>query len=182
MFQKGRSVEDHKEIQDRFIWLNAFFRSYYSFTTLSKHCKELDKMHGDLYPFTHLQNVLLYDTVINWCKIFGVDREDCHWKRLVKNHDHFRKYLFSKLGKNKKEFSEYHSKMIDFRNKWVVHFDPKHTHNVVPYFEIAHDSAVILHSYLKEQTEDNFEYNGPDSIIDFGEKVSDVMFQKLLQK
>ena len=68
--------------------------------------------------------------------------------------------------------------MIEFRNKWGVHFDPKHTHNIVPYFEIAHDSAVILHSYLKEQTEDNFKYNGPDSIIDFGEKVSEAMFKK----
>ena len=168
------------EIQSRFEWLNAFFRSYHSFLVIEDKCDDLDRSYKDLSPFTHLNNVLLYDTVINWCKIFGSHKEECHWKKVVKNHEHFRSYLFQSIGKTQEEFSEYQGKIVDFRNKWVVHFDPNYKHPAVPFFDIAHDSAVALHCYLKEQSNEEFPYGGPEDIEEFGKDVSNALFSMLL--
>lgn len=172
-------MNNPKELQGRFVWLNAFFRSYYSFKELAAICDRLDQPHGDLRPFTHLHNVLLYDTVISWCKIFGSNSEDCHWKHVVRDHDQFRKYLFDHLGIRKEEFSNYHASVIEFRNKWVVHYDPKYTHNVVPELEIAHESSKTLHSYLREFSHEGIQYDGPTSIVEFGKNVAHVMISKL---
>ncbi|MGB7391863.1 hypothetical protein [Marinomonas sp.] len=168
------------EIQSRFEWLNAFFRSYHSFLVIEDKCTDLDRTYKDLSPFTHLNNVLLYDTVINWCKIFGSRSEECHWQKVVKDHDHFRRYLFKSIGKTQKEFSEYQEKVVDFRNKWVVHFDPNYEHPAVPFFDIAHDSAIALHCYLKEQSNSEYPYGGPENIEDFGKEVSKALFSNLL--
>lgn len=172
-------MNNPKELQGRFVWLNAFFRSYYSFKAMSEICAQLDQPLGDLYPFTHFHNVLLYDTVINWCKIFGVNSEDCHWKHVVKDHDQFREYLFDHLGISQEEFSEYHASVIEFRNKWVVHYDPNYNYNVVPELETAHESTKILHSYLREYSHENIQYDGPRSMVEFGKKVAQVMVSKL---
>ncbi|MGC3834615.1 hypothetical protein ACPSKX_10180 [Moritella viscosa] len=106
--------------------------------------------------------------------------EECHWKHVVKDHEHFRTYLFKSIGKTKQEFSEYHEEIIDFRNKWVVHFNPNYQHPVVPFFGIAHDSAVALHAYLKEQSNKEYPYRGPENIEDFGRDVAKVLFSNLL--
>lgn len=57
-----------------------------------------------------------------------------------------------------------------------------HKHDVVPYLNDAHDSAVMLHSYLKEQTADNFEYVGPESNVEFCKDVAEVMFSTIIMK
>ena len=168
------------EIQSRFEWLNAFFRSYHSFLLIEEKCTDLDSSYKHLSPFTHLNNVLLYDTVINWCKIFGSHKEECHWKRVVKDHDHFRSYLFKSIGKTQKEFSNYQGEIVGFRNKWVVHHDPNYEHPAVPFFDIAHDSAIALHCYLKEQSSEEYPYGGPEDIEKFGKEVSNALFSKLL--
>jgi hypothetical protein len=174
-FYEENSLDNYREVQSRFEWLNAFFRSYYSFLALTDKCVELDKAHDNLHPFTHLHNVLLYDTVINWCKIFGTDTEECHWKKVILDHDEFRIYLLSKIAKTQKEFSEYHKEVLSFRNKWVVHFDPKYQHPKIPFFEIAHDSAVALHSYLKENSAKQLTYAGPEDIEQFGKNVARIL-------
>lgn len=168
------------EIQSRFEWLNAFFRSYHSFLIIEGKCTELDNSYKDLSPFTHLNNVLLYDTVINWCKIFGSYSEECHWKKIVEDPDDFRNYLFKSIGKTQQEFTAYQKKIVEFRNKWVVHFDPNYKHPAVPFFEIAHESAVALHSYLKEKSNEKYPYGGPENIEKFGEDVASALFSKLL--
>ncbi len=170
------------ELQSRFEWLNAFFRSYHSFLVIEEKCTELDSKYKNLSPFTHLNNVLLYDTVINWCKIFGSHSEECHWKRVVKDPDDFRAYLFNSIGKTQQEFNEYHKEIIEFRNKWVVHFDPNYKHPEVPFFVIANDSAVALHSYLKEQSNKEYPYGGPENIEKFGKDVARVLFSNLLRE
>ncbi len=174
-------MKKFNEIQGRFVWLNAFFRSYHSFLEIENKCTELDSKYENLYPFTHLRNVLLYDTVINWCKIFGSNKEECHWKKVVEDHKKFRTYLFQSIGKTQQEFSEYQENILEFRNKWVVHYDPSYKHPTVPFFEIAHDSAIALHSYLKEQSNAEYSYDGPEDIEIFGKDVASVLFSKLLE-
>lgn len=123
-----------------------------------------------------MHNVLLCDAVVNWCKIFGTNSEECHWKNIVKNHDHFRDYLFDRLSISHAVFTNYQKGMLSFRNKWVAHYDPDHKHKAVPFFEIAHESAVALHSYLRESPDITFHYNGPDDVNQFGQSVAAALF------
>jgi hypothetical protein len=171
-----------RDLDSRFKWLTAFFRSYYCFFALHPLCAELDGDDDDLLPFRHLSNVLLYDTIINWCKIFGVDSEDCHWKRLVKDHDAFRGFLFQRLRMDRKAFGQYQASILEFRNKWVVHFDPQYDHSVVPKLEVAHESAIALHEYLRQSRMDGMYYNGPESMPQFGSMVASKFVQALLAR
>ena len=172
-------MNDSKELHSRFIWLNSFFRSHYSSLALEKKCAQLDETFQGLDPFAHLHNVLLYDAVISWCKIFGAKSEECHWKCLIDDQDDFRKFLFSRLSVSKQEFHQYWLDMQEFRNKWVVHYDPSHKHNVVPHFEIAVESAEALHLYLRNNANKLITYTGPESIVDFGESVADAFMSKI---
>lgn len=163
---------EFRDLESRLTWLTAFFRSYYCFFALHPLCDGLDGKHDNLLPFRHLSNVLLYDTVVNWCKIFGVDSEDCHWKRVVKDHDAFRSFLLERLHIDRPAFRNYQESVLEFRNKWVVHFDPQYDHSVVPKLDVAHESAIALHEYLCQPLIDGMDYNGPESMIQFGQKVA----------
>ena len=169
------------QLHSRLIWINAFIRSYHCFLALYQKCDELDKHTPELSTFSHLHNVLLYDLVINWCKIFGVNSEECHWKHVVQDHDDFRSYLFNKLNITQSVFSEYQKSMLDFRNKWVVHFAPEYEHEVVPEFEIAYDSALALHSYIREKADPSIVYGGPKCMDTFGKDVSKQFISRLCE-
>lgn len=166
-----------KEMQGRFFVLNSFFRSYALINSLDSLCGQYDAESKGESTFTHIHNVLLCDCVISWCKIFGLDTEDCHWKNLVKNKEEFRSKLFVDLGIPPKEFREYQLKVIDFRNKWVVHYEPSYDHDIVPLFEHMYTSALSLHNYLREQVGND--YGGPECMEKFGGNVVDSFLQRL---
>jgi hypothetical protein len=159
------------EMQGRFFVLNSFFRSYHLINSLDFLCEEYDKEQSELSPWTHIHNVLLSDAVISWSKLFGMDSEECHWKNLVNNQDNFKKELFEKLGISPKEFRKYQLKVLDFRNKWVVHYEPSYKHDIIPYFEHMHASALALHNYLRIQVGEN--YGGPECMESFGKEVAE---------
>ena len=170
-----------RDLDSRFKWLTAFFRSYHCFFALHPLCDELDDGDDglDLLPFHHLSNVLLYDTVINWCKIFGVDNEDCHWKRVVKDHGAFRTFLFFRIDTDPAAFRKYQESVLDFRNKWIVHFDPQYDHGVVPKLDVAYQTAIALHEYLRKSPMDTMYYSGPEDMTQFGSMVASKFLQKL---
>jgi len=161
-----------RDLDSRFKWLTAFFRSYYCFFALHPICEQLDDEEETLLPFRHLSNVLLYDTVISWCKIFGTDSEECHWKRTVKDHDSFRDFFYPQLAVGQEDFRLYQDSILVFRNKWVVHFDPHYEHDTVPQLDLAHKSALLLHEYLQRIPMESMYYSGSVSMIEFGQAVA----------
>ncbi|HAS3638526.1 TPA: hypothetical protein I6187_003507 [Vibrio cholerae] len=165
------------EMQGRFFVLNSFFRSYSLTNGLDALCEEYDANSKDESTFTHIHNVMLCDTVISWCKLFGNDTEECHWKNLVNDHADFRKHLFSDLGISEKKFREYQSQVLDFRNKWVVHYEPSYNHDIIPLFDHMFASALCLHNYLREQVGND--YVGPECMENFGSKVVESLVQRL---
>jgi len=165
------------EMQGRFFVLNSFFRSYHLINSLDILCEEFDREQRELSTLTHIHNVLLSDAVISWSKLFGMDSEECHWKNLVQNHDDFKEELFDKLGISPKEFRSYQVKVLDFRNKWVVHYEPSYKHDIIPYFEHMHNSALALHNYLRKQVGE--EYGGPECMESFGKEVAESFIENL---
>jgi hypothetical protein len=67
-------------------------------------------------------------SVIDWCKIFGTDDNEIHWKKAVitnskKFQNEFRLKIYEATKLNAKEWDDYHREMIGFRNKYVAHYD-----------------------------------------------------------
>lgn len=162
------------EMQGRFFVLNSFFRSYFLTNGLELMCAKYDSQNTASSTFTHIHNVLLCDIFVSWCKLFGVDSEECHWKNLVKDEVDFRKYLYSQLSITPNEFRAYQKQVLDFRNKWVVHYEPSYNHSVVPHFEHMYESALALHCYLRNHV--SSDYGGPKCMKEFGEHVVKTFF------
>ncbi|MGF1903486.1 hypothetical protein [Aliivibrio sifiae] len=175
-------MKNHIELHSRLFVLNSYFRSHYSFIALEHYYYELDKDLGGLHPFTHMHNVLLCDAVTSWCKLFGSDKDEGHWKKAIPevNHEKFREFLLTSTNLTLDEFSDYRQKMINFRNKWVVHHDGNYEHDPVPFFDIAHDSAVALHTYIRENADESIVYDGPECIVSFGKEVSNALISRLI--
>lgn len=165
------------EMQGRFFVLNSFFRSYYLMDYLDEVCAVYDAIFKEESTFTHIHNVILCDVVVNWCKLFGNDSEECHWKKLVADQEGFRKYLFSSLDICNKKFREYQLEVLEFRNKWVVHYEPSYNHDIIPLFDHMFASALCLHDYLRAQVGND--YGGPKNMEKFGSKVVESLVQHL---
>jgi hypothetical protein len=83
----------------------------------------------------------LFHATINWCMVFGSDKEPTHWKRLVnqsKNHIRtFGKGLLQKTGLDKNRWNAYWHHMVSFRNRFAVHRELEAYQEPVPYFDTA---------------------------------------------
>ena len=86
-------IDELKEINGRYYWLYSFFRSKACYDALTDHLSLLDS--PTTHPYTHIFNALIQDAFLSWCKVFGTDAEDCHWKKLLEDHDDFRDLLFT---------------------------------------------------------------------------------------
>lgn len=63
--------------------------------------------------------------VIDWCKLFGSDKEPVHWKNVVPeaDHDNFRAGLLSALGLSAGEWHEQRRRIKAYRDNLAAHFD-----------------------------------------------------------
>jgi|CXWL01.1.fsa_nt_gi hypothetical protein len=60
---------------------------------------------------------------LNWCKLFGADKEEHHWKNIVdkKFHDSFRQLLYKDLNVNAEEYKRIRDTVKDFRDNYTSH-------------------------------------------------------------
>ena len=172
-----------RELHGRLTVLNSFFRSHSCFLALEHKCQELDREFDGLYPYTHIHNVLLCDAVTSWCKLFGSWKDEGHWKKLIPEvlHEKFIDFLLKSTKLSLSEFNEYRESMVLFRNKWVVHHDIHCEQKPVPFFEVAHSSALALNMFIRENADDQIIYEGPECMSVFGDRVADAMLSKLVQ-
>ena len=166
-----------KEINGRYYALYSFFRSMACYDALTDHLGALDS--PTTHPYTHIYNILIQDAFLSWCKVFGANAEDCHWKKLLKDHDSFRTDLYTNYHLSKNKFEEYWKSVIIFRNNWVVHFGPGKKQKPTPNFDIAFKSAKALFVYLTKNNKESFEYRGPNSIEGFIEGVKKDFLKQL---
>jgi len=121
--------------------LVAVVRSVQMKRALSEVCPEptlvyWQVIHGDLLDVA----------VVEWCKIFGADREPTHWKKVVDDHDSFRRELLTFVGVDDATWSEYWKTMKAYRDAEVAHKfkNPDLTH--YPSLEIALQSSYFYYS------------------------------------
>lgn len=60
---------------------------------------------------------------LNWCKLFGTDKEDHHWKNIVREecYDLFRQQIYKDLNVSEQEYEEIRDKIKDFRDNYTSH-------------------------------------------------------------
>jgi hypothetical protein len=94
---------------------------------------------------------------IAWCMVFGGYKEDLHWTKTPSGNDveieqqDFRDRLYSKTGFTQEQWETYHKDMLDFRNKYVVHFDLNHQFSrPLPSFNPALQVAYAYQEWVRE--------------------------------
>lgn len=76
---------------------------------------------------THLMN-----SIIEWCKVFGIDSNESHWKKIcLKNNQSFeaeiRQRIQTQTGFSSKEWFDYWKRFCEFRNEYCAHRNPDRT-------------------------------------------------------
>jgi hypothetical protein len=105
--------------------------------------------------------------VLEWCKLFGLKRDEHYWKRVISDWASFFDGLMKLLGMTKDEFEAYVQEMRSYRDKFIAHLDSEKTMNI-PKLLIAQQSAVYLYDYLRaHEDEGNFFTDTPATASSF---------------
>jgi hypothetical protein len=86
--------------------------------------------------------------VIEWCKTFGANNEDGHWKNVVADRSSFRSEMLEQLRMERSEWDTYWQKMKRYRDKVAVHSSHSAEITDYPTFDVALESAFFYYNYL----------------------------------
>lgn len=100
----------------------------------------------------------LLRAVIDWCMVFGTDKNPTHWKNLPatnKNHHikEFRRLLKMKADLSPVEWEDYWLKMLDFRDNYAAHRTLQETFPAPPCFDKALEVVFIYDWWLRKDME-----------------------------
>lgn len=115
------------------LWANQQYRLLVRFIHHLAYYKTLFSAYNELNTesefWTYTIDAHIVRSIIDWCMVFGTDSNEVHWKKVAVNdftQSDFRDYLLKAIGLSLKQWRDFRSNMMDFRNKYA-------THNVVPY-------------------------------------------------
>lgn len=108
------------------------------------------KRHGSQFWVTANGNFLDH-CVLEWCKLFGDEKGEHYWGKIVSDPPAFERDLLSSLGITSDEFNAHIGKIRRYRDKFVAHLDSDKVMNV-PDLEIAKNAVFFYQKYiLKEE-------------------------------
>lgn len=110
-----------------------------------------DRKHLEF--INHTQSVYFESIVIEWCKLYGANGEDLHWKRTFGDKDYYRNGLIKMLGVNEGYWEKYWAGMVDYRNLVGAHVDFSGIQgkNFVMNYDIAYISIKYFFNNLNQQ-------------------------------
>ncbi|MCL6417579.1 hypothetical protein MIB92_18105 [Aestuariirhabdus sp. Z084] len=74
----------------------------------------------------NLRIALLGSIVINWSKLFALERNEEAWKRLTAESSGFRNRVYEATGFNYQQWSDYRKSVREFSARLHAHFDSSH--------------------------------------------------------
>lgn len=100
----------------------------------------------------HTRNTHLLYAIIEWCKIFGTDRNESHWKKIFKKESKYFENAVRERILNKAEFSgaewnDYWKKLCDFRNEYCAHRNPD-SQIPVPFMDKSFKAASAYFEFI----------------------------------
>ena len=129
---------------------NEYCRSFTYFREIERHLSTLNKNREF---WVHLHNTLLNDAVLKWCKVFGADDNEVHWKKSSQNkefHAAVRENLLYRTGFTLEEWKAYHQIMRDFRNSYSAHRNISAL-KPVPWMDKSFDVAASFFDFIVDQ-------------------------------
>lgn len=115
-----------------------------------------------------IYGTLLDVAVLEWCKVFGTDSEPTHWKRLVADHDAFRKDLLASLKVDEAGWEKYWQRMRDYRNDYVAHHVEESRVDKYPELDLALESSYFYYAFLIKEWRASGDSRLPDDLRDYG--------------
>ncbi len=118
----------------------------------------------------------VFDVVfLDWCKLFGSQDENLHWKNVVQDQAQFRKGLLDRLHVSQEEWELYRNEMMANRNKSIAHYDEvREDDSTFQTFDYALESAYFYYeSVVGELQKFDVEDFSPRSLREYSEKFGD---------
>jgi hypothetical protein len=93
-------------------------------------------------------NNFLDMAILEWCKVFGSNREKTHWEKLVDDHASFQQGLLKALKIDQSGWEAYRKDIKKYRDKFIAHHqkDPNRTH--YPHLDISLDCSFYYYNWL----------------------------------
>lgn len=143
-----------KVIATQFELIVEFLRSFTYYKTIHKSLP-LKQLKTDEQFWVHSINSFLNYAIIDWCKIFGTNSNEVHWKKAT-NIDclNFRQAIKDEILKNTNfsfdEWKIYHNEMRNFRNTYSAH---RHLSisSPVPFLDKAHKVALVYFDFMHRE-------------------------------
>lgn len=135
-------MDEANKIESHIERLVALVRS----ATLKRVLHKVDP-EPDLNFWRVIYGNLLDFSVIEWCKTFGGDGEEGHWKDIVTDPDSFRSEMLEQLKIDHGQWEAYWLEMKHYRDTVAAHasYDPDIP---IPCLDIALESAFFYFRYL----------------------------------
>jgi hypothetical protein len=93
---------------------------------------------------------------MTWCKVFGSDKEEAHWKKALADDageqalEEFRSIVLSKASLSSEQWAAYRKNMLSLRDKFVAHLDLRKPFNEpTPIFDSALQVAYAYQEWVK---------------------------------
>ncbi|MGB1835818.1 hypothetical protein [Marinobacter adhaerens] len=144
---------DLKDVDNEF--LNQFWNNQLVFVRSAMIARALSESYSD----TGTMNIIwqqsinnAYSTaVIEWCKAYGTDNEEFHWKNVFGERTSFMRDLLDNAKISNDEYKTYWERMIRARNERIVHSHLDGEGPVeLPEFDTAIKMARSVHFILNE--------------------------------
>ena len=89
--------------------------------------------------------------IIEWCKIFGTDDQETHWKKQVPEvkHERFRKDMLLYMKTSEKEWTSSWKHFTHYRNNYAAHNNTAVAGGKYPELDIILKSSFYYYSYLR---------------------------------
>lgn len=98
--------------------------------------------------WTTINGNFIDTSVMEWCKLFGDDKELHHWKQIVDDSASFRQRLLKDVGISEEQWKNCWESLKTYRDEFLAHLDSEHTMQI-PDMTIPMRMVAFYHGQLR---------------------------------
>lgn len=119
-------------------------------------------------------NLLMESAANEWCKVFGSDDQDTHWKCVIPNerHDEIRAGLLKATGLTLEDWKKYREHIVTYRDKMIAHHDLDVQMANFPHYDVAILAANFMFDSLEYFASDGLLGDIPQSLDRWSQSVA----------
>ncbi|MGI9227957.1 MAG: hypothetical protein ACR2PU_04105 [Gammaproteobacteria bacterium] len=118
-----------------------------------KNKQDVEKDNVDCWNF--IEFTLIYTMLINWNEVFGINKDNKHWKEITFEQPEYTNRLYHAGEYTYTSWTEYRSNINDLSNNFISFPDPYHHREQKYNLEGIKVSLEVTHDWLYELVADN---------------------------